>query len=245
MPAKSNPTNANLDSNVVIGVSAQPGQGTITARKAGGLRDLLLPVSPLKVPLAKALQNLAKAINVALTSDFLENELEKVYKTARVRKGTVEILHGDYIGLGDGVFATVGKVGKSLQLTLRGPDPASPEGKAILQRQGRSTFGGMMNFIGRKLDLVQEYEDMVPTYVEQLFDRLEAAQMIVGWSRDEWEITTRLGVRRFRLGISVAVNGTILADSGPAPTHRQSPSVRMARIRIISSQTAQIPLTVA
>lgn len=181
----------NTDPGVMVGVSTQPG-GTVTARKAGGLRDMMLPISPSQVPVAKALQNLAKIINIAFTSDFLENELEQVYKTARVRKGTVEILHGDYIGLGDGVFATIGKVGKSLQLTLRGPDPGSPEGKALLERHGRRTFGGIMNFIGRKLDLIQEYEDQVPMYVEQLLDRLEAAQMVTGWNRDEWEITTKL-----------------------------------------------------
>jgi hypothetical protein len=196
------PTPKNTDPGVLIGVSTQPGQGTVTARRAGGLRDMMLPISPTQVPLAKALQNLAKAINIAFTSDFLENELELVYKTARVRKGTVEILHGDYIGLGDGVFATIGKVGKSLQLTLRGPDPASPEGKAILEKEGRKTFSGIVNFIGRKLDLIQEYEDKVPIYVEQLLDRLEAAQMITGWNRDEWEITTRV------VGLDVIIRPT-------------------------------------
>src|SRR5437773_641820 len=128
MPDKNTPKNPNTGDDVLIGVAATPGQGTITARKAGGLRDMMLPVSPSEVPVAKALQNIAKAINVALTSDFLENELEPAYKLARVRKGTVEIVHGDYIGLGDGVLANIGKVGKSLQLSLHGPDPASPEG---------------------------------------------------------------------------------------------------------------------
>ncbi len=196
----------NTDPGVMVGVSTQPG-GTVTARKAGGLRDMMLPISPSQVPVAKALQNLAKIINIAFTSDFLENELEQVYKTARVRKGTVEILHGDYIGLGDGVFATIGKVGKSLQLTLRGPDPGSPEGKALLERQGRRTFGGIMNFIGRKLDLIQEYEDQVPMYVEQLLDRLEAAQMVTGWNRDEWEITTKL------VGLDVVIRPVNAAEN--------------------------------
>ena len=192
MAEQSTRRSASASPDVMIGAAAQPGQGTITARKAGGLGDMMLPVSPAQVPLAKALQNIAKAINIAFTSDFLENELEQVYKAARVRKGTVEILHADYIGLGDGVFATIGKAGKSIQLTLRGPDPTSPEGKAILEKEGRKAFRGMASFLGRKLDLLQEYEDKVPTYVEQLFDRLEAAQMITGWHRDEWEIATRL-----------------------------------------------------
>ncbi len=196
----------NTDPGVMVGVSTQPG-GTVTARKAGGLRDMMLPISPSQVPVAKALQNLAKIINIAFTSDFLENELEQVYKTARVRKGTVEILHGDYIGLGDGIFATIGKVGKSLQLTLRGPDPGSPEGKALLERHGRRTFGGIMNFIGRKLDLIQEYEDQVPMYVEQLLDRLEAAQMVTGWNRDEWEITTKL------VGLDVVIRPVNAAEN--------------------------------
>src|SRR5688572_11654220 len=96
------------DPGLVIAAAARPGQGTITARKAGGLRDMALPVSPKDVPLAKALQNLAKAINIAFSTDFLENELEQVYKAARVRKGAVEILHADFIGLGDGVMASIG-----------------------------------------------------------------------------------------------------------------------------------------
>ena len=83
-------------------------------------------MSPSAVPVAKALQNLAKAINVAFEGGFLENELESVYKGARVRKGTVEIMHSEYIGLGDGVFAKIGRFAKSVQLTFRGPDPAPP-----------------------------------------------------------------------------------------------------------------------
>jgi hypothetical protein len=180
------------DQGIVIAASARPGQGTITARKAGGLRDMALPVSPAEVPLAKALQNLAKAINIAFSSDFLENELEQVYKAARVRKGAVEILHSDFIGLGDGVMASIGKVGKSIQLTLRGPDPTSPEGKAKLAKGSGGPVRGLASFLGRKLNLLQEYEDKVPAYVEQMLDRLEAAQMITGWHRDEWEITTKV-----------------------------------------------------
>jgi hypothetical protein len=49
--------------------------------------------------------------------------------------------------------------------------------------------------IGRKLDLVAEYEDRVPAYVEQMFDRLEASGIILGWDRNDWEIwTTPIGL---------------------------------------------------
>ena len=165
--------------------------GPVTARVAGGLQDLRLPISPTAVPIRTALQNLAKAINIAFDAHFLENELEAVYKVAKVVKGTVEIQHADYIGLGDGVFATLGKVGKSLQLTLRGPDPGAPAGKQSLAQRGRKPISGLLNLLGRKLNLLQEYEDQVPFYVEQMLDRLEAANMIVGWSRDDWHISTK------------------------------------------------------
>jgi hypothetical protein len=184
------PTGKNVP--VVVGVSATPKQGTVTARQAGGLVDMMLPVSPAKAPVKKALENLAKAINLALQADFLESELDRAYKAARVRKGMVQILHKDYIGLGDGVFAKFGRAAKSFQLSLRGPDPASPEGQALYEKSGHDAkpLGGLINLLGRKMDFLQEYEDQVPTYVEQMLDRLEAAHMITGWSRDEWEITT-------------------------------------------------------
>jgi len=191
MDENATPEKVGQEVGIVVGAAPAPGQTSITARKAAGLHDMMLQVSPTQVSVAKALQNMAKAINVAFESDFLEDELEKVYKAARVRKGAVEILHGDYIGLGEGVFAQVGKLFKSLQLTLRGPDPGSPEGKAFIEKHGRRPLRGMVNLLGRKLDLLQEYEDKVPTYVQQMLDRLEAARMITGWNRDEWEITTR------------------------------------------------------
>ena len=47
----------------------------------------------------------------------------------------------------------------------------------------------------RKLDLVPEYEDRVPAYVEQMFDRLEASGIIVGWDRGDWNVrTTSVGL---------------------------------------------------
>ena len=39
----------NKDLNLVVGATA-PSKGTITARKAGGLFDMKLPVSPVAVP---------------------------------------------------------------------------------------------------------------------------------------------------------------------------------------------------
>lgn len=174
----------------VLGVSAPSGGDAVTARKAGGIRDMKLPVSPFAVKKSVAMQNLAKAINISLQTDFLPSELEPVYKAARVYRGTVQIVHRDYIGLGDGVFAQIGKLAKSFQLTLRGPDPASPEGQAALENGRSNPAAGLINLMGRKLDLLQEYENKVPTYVEQTLDRLEAANMIEGWNREEWSITT-------------------------------------------------------
>lgn len=185
------------DLNLVVGAAVTPGQGgAITARKASGLTDQQLVVSPFKVPLKLALQNLAKAINLALQVDYIETELDKVYKAAKVHRGSVKILHQDYIGLGDGLFAKFGKTLRTIQLTLRGPDPASPEGKVEREKSPKGkALRGFLDLVGRKLNLIQEFEDMVPIYVEQMLDRLEATRMIVGWSREEWEIyTTVIGL---------------------------------------------------
>ena len=189
--------------------------GGITVRTAGGLQDMRLPVSPRAVPLAKALQNLAKAINLALTSEFIETPLDDVYATARVRKGTVEILHGDYFGLGDGLFASIGKIGKSIQLTFRGPDPGSPEGKKQFEKHGRSAISGLFNLLGRKLDFLQEFEDQVPTFVEQMLDRLEAANMIEGWSREDWEITTKV------IGLDVVITPAVPEEERVQATNKK------------------------
>ncbi|MGE3819949.1 MAG: hypothetical protein AB7I30_10965, partial [Isosphaeraceae bacterium] len=49
--------------------------------------------------------------------------------------------------------------------------------------------------LARKADLVTEYEDRVPAYVEQMFDRLEGSGIIEGWNRDDWTIyTTTVGL---------------------------------------------------
>jgi hypothetical protein len=175
------------DIDMVVGIPA--GNENITARKAGGLTDMRLPVSPLQHSVANALQNLAKAINLALQPEFLNTELEPVYNAAKIRDGYVEILHRDYIGLGDGVLAQIGKTAKSIQLTLKGPDAASPEGSKAF-KDDAAPVSGLFNLLGRKLNFLQEFEDKVPTYVEQMLDRLEAANMITGWCRSEWEITT-------------------------------------------------------
>jgi hypothetical protein len=169
--------------------------GTVTARKAGGLRDMGLDVDPKKVGVQGALQHLAKAINIAFQTDYGENYLESVYQAAIVRRGEVHIIHREYFGFGDNWFGQFGRLIRSLQLTLEGPDPASPEGQARIAEKGPSSIRGILSLIGRKLDLVAEYEDRVPAYVEQTFDRLEASGIILGWDRSQWEIwTTTIGL---------------------------------------------------
>jgi hypothetical protein len=181
---------------VGVAISTDPAQGgTVTARRAGGLRDMGLVVSPQTVGVPAALQHLAKAVNIAFQTDFGENYLESVYQAAIVRRGEVYIVHREYFGFGDNWFGQFGRLIRSLQLTLEGPDPASPEGQERIREKGPATIRGILNLIGRKLDLVAEYEDRVPAYVEQTFDRLEASGIITGWDREDWEIwTTRIGL---------------------------------------------------
>jgi len=102
----------------------------------------------------------------------------------------VQILHQDYIGLGDGFFAQVGKLNKSFQLTLKGPDAASPEGKKLIKENKGGMVSGIFDLMGRKLNLLQEYEDKVPVYLGQTLDRLEAKRIITEWNADEWLIET-------------------------------------------------------
>jgi hypothetical protein len=190
--------NSAASGDVPLGVAlqAKAGEsGTVTARKAGGLRDMGLDVDPGSVGVDGALQHLAKAINIAFQSDYGENYLESVYQAAIVRRGEVHIIHREYFGFGDNWFGQFGRLIRSLQLTLEGPDPASPEGQARIAEKGPSTIRGILSLIGRKLDLVAEYEDRVPAYVEQTFDRLEASGIIEGWDRNQWEIwTTKIGL---------------------------------------------------
>jgi hypothetical protein len=179
-----------------VAISTGAGEsGTVTARKAGGLRDMALEVNPRKVGVKAALQHLAKAVNIAFQTDFGENYLESVYQAAIVRRDQVHIIHREYFGFGDNWFGQFGRLIRSLQLTLEGPDPASPEGRQRIIDKGTSTIRGIFSLIGRKLDLVAEYEDRVPAYVEQMFDRLEASGIILGWDRNDWEIwTTQIGL---------------------------------------------------
>jgi hypothetical protein len=149
-----------------------------------------LGVDPDVVGVKAALQHLAKAVNIAFQTDYGENYLEAVYQAAIVRNGEIRIVHREYFGFGESWFGQIGMLFRSLQLTLEGPDPASPEGQKQIAEKGPSTIRGLFNLIGRKLDLVTEFEDRVPAYVEQMFDRLEGSGIIVGWDRDDWEIST-------------------------------------------------------
>jgi hypothetical protein len=191
--AKPAPTPApELSLGVAVGAGTP---GVVTARRAGGLRDLRLEVDPDTVGALGALQHLAKAVNIAFQTDFGENELEAVYQAAVVQKGEVRIIHKAYFGFRPTWFGQFGRLLTSLQLTVSGPDPASPEGQARLKASGAATIRGLLNAVGRKLDLVAEYEDRVPAYVAQMFDRLEASGIIEGWDRDDWDITTtRVGL---------------------------------------------------
>ncbi len=217
-PGQLQPTMSPLPSaenDVPLGVALSPSageSGTVTARKAGGLRDMGLDVDLRKVGVQGALQHLAKAINIAFQTDYGENYLESVYQAAIVRRGEVHIIHREYFGFGDNWFGQFGRLIRSLQLTLEGPDPASPEGQQRIVEKGPSTIRGILSLIGRKLDLVAEYEDRVPAYVEQTFDRLEASGIIMGWDRSQWEIwTTQIG-----LDIRIAPRPEVAATEPPS-----------------------------
>lgn len=177
---------------MAIGITPKSGQETITARTAGGLADLDMSISPRSQEPKIALRNLAKAMNIALKTDFIETDLDHVYKAAHVRKGRLRVLHMDYIGLGDGVMASIGKAARSVRLTFQGPDAGSPEGQAHFEKHGNAPVSGLFNLLGRKLNLLQEYEDKVPFFVEQTLDRLEAKRVIRDWHRNEWKIETTL-----------------------------------------------------
>ncbi|MDR3634495.1 MAG: hypothetical protein P4L84_11880 [Isosphaeraceae bacterium] len=186
------------DVSLGVAVAADGGPGsssTVTARRAGGLRDMALQVDPDTVGTKAALQHLAKAVNIAFQTDYGENYLEAVYQAAIVRNGEIRVVHKEYFGFGDTWFGQFGRLIRSLQLTLEGPDPGSPEGQKRIAEKGPATIRGLLNLLARKLDLVAEYEDRVPAYVEQMFDRLEASGIINGWDRNDWNIgTTRVGL---------------------------------------------------
>lgn len=197
---------------VGVAVTAGPGGGVVTARRAGSLRDLALPVDPARVPLKEALQNLAKAINVAFQADYGENDLEAVYQAAIVRNGEIRVVHREYFGFKDTWFGQFGRLIRSMQLTLDGPDPGSPEGQKRITEKGPATIRGLLNLLGRKLDLVTEYEDRVPALVQQMFDRLEGSGIVQGWNRDDWEIGTT--------GVGLDIRIRRRADEPPETTPR-------------------------
>jgi hypothetical protein len=208
-PAAVAPGNAQSELPISVAVAAGSGEaGTVTARRAGGLRDMALEVNPRKAGVKAALQHLAKAVNIAFQTDFGENYLESVYQAAIVRRGEVHIIHREYFGFGDSWFSQFGRLIRSLELTLEGPDPASPEGQKQIAEKGPASIRGILNLIGRKLDLVAEYEDRVPAYVEQMFDRLEASGIILGWDRNDWDVwTTHIG-----LDIRIAPKSEVAAE---------------------------------
>jgi hypothetical protein len=203
-PFASSPASAG-DVSLGVAVTADSGS-TVTARKAGGLRDMALDVDPDRVGIPAALQHLAKAVNIAFQTDYGENFLESVYQAAIVRNGELTIVHREYFGFGDTWFSQFGRLLRSLELTLEGPDPASPEGQKRIAEKGPATIRGLLNLVARKLDVVAEYEDRVPAYVEQMFDRLDGSGIIIGWDRDDWNIrTTRIGLD-IRIGTKLDKN---------------------------------------
>ncbi len=202
IPVGSPSPNATGDVGLAVATDAGAG-GTVTARRAGGLRDMGLEVDPDKVGTKAALQHLAKAVNIAFQTDYGENYLESVYQAAIVRNGQIQIVHKEYFGFRDTWFGEFGMLIRSLQLTLEGPDPASPEGRERIKEKGASSIRGLFSLLGRKLDLVAEFEDRVPAYVEQMFDRLEASGIILGWDRDDWSIATS------RVGLNILISPRI------------------------------------
>ncbi|MGC8643225.1 MAG: hypothetical protein ACP5XB_25470, partial [Isosphaeraceae bacterium] len=101
-PAAATASAAPSDVPLGVAVTADSRQaGTVTARRAGGLRDMGLEVDPRKVGVNAALQHLAKAVNIAFQTDYGENYLESVYQAAIVRRGEVTIVHREYFGFGD------------------------------------------------------------------------------------------------------------------------------------------------
>ena len=196
---------ANMDFS--IGLPARGDKDVITARQAGEITDLDMSISPRVNKPQVALRHLAKAMNIALKIDFIETELDRVYKAARVHQGRLKVLHLDYIGLGDGLLASLGKSVRSFRLTFQGPDAGSPEGQQWIEEHGNAPVSGFFSLIGRKLNLLQEYEDKVPFYVEQTLDRLEAKRIIKDWHRNEWKIETTL------VGLDIIMT-PLLVDEG-------------------------------
>jgi len=212
MSSTPSPPEGEMDFSIGLPSGAEgASKDVITARKAGSITDLDMPISPQKVGAEVALENMAKAMNIALKTDFIETELDRVYKAAHVHDGQVHVLHMDYIGLGDGIGAQFGKAIRSFRLTFSGPDAGSPEGQKWIDQHGFSSISGVLNFIGRKLNLLQEYEDKVPFYVEQTLDRLEAKRIVTDWNRNEWKIETVL------IGLDIRLTPVTEEETSPAP----------------------------
>src|SRR4051794_35097795 len=68
---------ASADVGIAVAADAGAG-GVVTARRAGGLRDMGLEVDPDVIGIKGALQHLAKAVNIAFQTDYGENYLEAV-----------------------------------------------------------------------------------------------------------------------------------------------------------------------
>src|SRR5947209_4721841 len=69
------PSNPGTASSADVGISVATNAGSggvVTARRAGGLRDMALEVDPDVVGLKAALQHLAKAVNIAFQTDYGE-----------------------------------------------------------------------------------------------------------------------------------------------------------------------------
>jgi len=82
-----------------------------------------------------ALQHLAKAINIAFQTDYGENYLESVYQAAIVRRARCTSFIASNFGFGDNWFGQFGRLIRSLQLTLEGPDRLHPRGKRASPRK--------------------------------------------------------------------------------------------------------------
>ena len=136
---------ASGDVSVAVAATGEGGGGTVTARKAGGLRDVALEVDPKAVGVKAALQHLAKAINIAFQTDYGENYLESVYQAAIVRRGEILVVHKEYFGFRENWFGSFGMLLRSMQLTFDGPDPASPEGQRRIVEKGPASIRGLLN----------------------------------------------------------------------------------------------------
>jgi len=125
-----------------FGMAAMAGKEKITARIAGAMDDMHLPVSPASVTAKAALRNMAKAINLALKSDFIESDLDLVYKAARVHANQVEVLHHQYIGLGNGLFAKIGKTDSIFLINTSGTGPSVARRRKMVQKTWHQSSAG-------------------------------------------------------------------------------------------------------